>query len=72
MVNLNSQLGRRIRERRTARGLTQEELAHRAGLDYSYLNQMRTGGGATRPWTRSAIGRIARALGVSVQDLVCF
>ncbi len=60
MVNIRKQLGERIRERRTARGLTQEELAHRAGLDYSYLNQIENG---RRNPSLDAIGRIARALG---------
>ncbi len=69
MVNIRKQSGEHIRERRTARGLTQEELAHRAGLDYSYLNQIENG---RRNPSLDAIDRIATALGVSVQDLVSF
>ena len=69
MVNINSQLGRKIRERRTAQGLTQEELAHRAGLDFSYLNQIENG---RRNPSLDAIGRIAAALGVPVRDLISF
>ncbi len=69
MVNVNKQLGSRIRTKRTENGLTQEELAHRADLDYSYINQIENG---RRNPSLDAISRIARALGVSVQDLVSF
>ncbi len=69
MVNVRKQLGEQIREGRTARGLTQEELAHRAGLDFSYLNQIENG---RRNPSLDAIDRIARALGVPVRDLISF
>jgi transcriptional regulator with XRE-family HTH domain len=69
MVDITKQLGGRIRARRTERGLTQEELAHRAGLDYSYVNQIENG---RRNPSLDAIARIARALGVPVRDLVAF
>lgn len=69
MVNVNEQLGQRIRDIRLKRGVTQEELAHRADLDYSYVNQIENG---KRNPSLDAISRIARALGVSIQDLVSF
>ena len=69
MVNVRKQLGVRIRDRRTAQGLTQEELAHRARLDFSYLNQIENG---RRNPSLDAIGRIAHALDVPVRDLISF
>ncbi len=69
MVNINSRLGRRIQKVRIERGLTQEELAHGARLDFSYLNQIENG---RRNPSLDAIGRIARALGVPVRDLISF
>jgi transcriptional regulator with XRE-family HTH domain len=67
MVNINVQVGKRIRHWRTRRGLTQEELAHRSDLDYSYLNQIENG---KRNPSLQAIDRIARALGVTANDLI--
>jgi transcriptional regulator with XRE-family HTH domain len=69
MVNISRELGKRIRQVRTKRGLTQEELAHRAELDYSYINQIENG---RRNPSVHAIDRIARALGVRVKDLMSF
>lgn len=58
--------GLRIRERRTELGLTQAELAKRAGISSSYLNLIERN-------RRGAAGRVllglARALGVSPSDL---
>jgi transcriptional regulator with XRE-family HTH domain len=69
MVNINRRLGRRLQEVRIERGLTQEELAHRAELDYSYLNQIENG---KRNPSLEAVSRIAKALGVTVKDLISF
>ena len=57
----------RIRDLRTKHGLTQEELAHRSELDYSYLNQIENG---RRNPSLRAIARIAKALGVRPNDLI--
>ena len=69
MVDINKQVGARIREWRTRRGLTQEELAHRSELDYSYVNQIENG---KRNPSLRAIDRLARALGVTANDLIAF
>lgn len=69
MVNVNKQLGSKIRDIRTKRGLTQEELAHRADLGYSYINQIENG---RRNPSMDAVSRIAKALGVKVKDLISF
>ena len=58
--------GRRVRALRTERGFSQEELAHRAGLHYTYVGGIERG---ERNPALINIGRIAAALGVSVADL---
>lgn len=50
-----------IRELRTARGLSQEELAHRAGIHLTWVNRLENGG-ANPTW--STTKRVARGLGI--------
>ena len=69
MVNINKKLGSKIRELRKERELTQEDLAYKAGLDYSYINQIENG---KRNPSMEAVEKIAKALGVKVQTLVSF
>ena len=61
--------GRRIRALRLERGLTQEELAHRAGIHVTYLSGVERG--VRNPALRN-IHAIARALGVHVNELFAF
>lgn len=69
MVNINKKLGSKIRELRKKKRLTQEDLAHKSELDYSYMNQIENG---KRNPSIEAIERIAKALGVHVKDLIPF
>jgi len=69
MVNINKELGKRIREIRKKKEMTQEDLAYKAGLDYSYINQIENG---KRNPSMEAVEKIAKALGVKVQALVSF
>jgi transcriptional regulator with XRE-family HTH domain len=69
MVNINTSLGNNIREIRLKKEMTQEELAHKADLDYSYINQIENG---KRNPSMEAVERIAKALGVKVKDLISF
>lgn len=69
MVNINKKLGSKIRELRKEKELTQEDLAYKAGLDYSYINQIENG---KRNPSMEAVEKIAKALGVKVQALVSF
>ena len=69
MVNINKELGKKIREIRKKKELTQEDLAYKAGLDYSYINQIENG---KRNPSMEAVEKIAKALGVKVQALVSF
>jgi transcriptional regulator with XRE-family HTH domain len=60
-------LGRAIRERRLAVGLSQEELAERSGLHRTYV------GGIERGERNVSFGnllKLARALGVPLSELV--
>lgn len=54
--------GRRMRELRKERGLSQEELAHRAGLHYTYIGGIERG---ERNPALVNISRISTALEVS-------
>ena len=69
MVNINTALGKKIRELRKKKELTQEELAYKSELDYSYINQIENG---KRNPSVEAVEKIAKALGVKVQDLLSF
>jgi transcriptional regulator with XRE-family HTH domain len=61
-----ARLGNRIRELRTARGLTLEAAAERADLDDGHLQAIETG--QSNPTVASLAG-IARSLGVSLEEL---
>lgn len=69
MVNINKKLGKKIRELRKKKELTQEELAYRSDLDYSYINQIENG---KRNPSMDAVERIAKALSVKAKDLLDF
>jgi transcriptional regulator with XRE-family HTH domain len=58
--------GRRVRALRLARGLTQEQLGHAAGIDYKHLSAVERGAKAP---SFEAIGKLARALGVEYWQL---
>lgn len=54
-----TEFGRRLRALRVERGLSQEELAHRAGLDRTYISSCEAG---RRNVTLRTICRLAAAL----------
>ncbi|MGV9005939.1 MAG: helix-turn-helix domain-containing protein [Brevundimonas sp.] len=66
-MDVVAQLGKNVRAIRTEIGLSQEELAFRAGLKRSYLSDLERG---TRNPTVRALGRIADALGVAPSRLL--
>jgi len=59
--------GNRVRERRLALGLTQQELADRAGLHRSYIGQIELG---RRNVTLKSAAKIAKALHVDIASLL--
>lgn len=66
-MDLVQAMGRNVREARRARGLSQEELAHEAGMKRSYLSDLERG---LRNPTVRALGRLANALGMSASELL--
>lgn len=67
MDEISGQLGQRIQQARRAKGWTQEDLAHHAGLDFSYLNQLENG---KRNPSLSTLYKIATALEVPLKGLL--
>ena len=59
--------GKRVRERRLALGLTQQELADRAGLHRSYIGEIELG---RRNVTLKSVAKIAKVLQVDVASLL--
>lgn len=66
MDDVRAALGARIRQLRTDRKLSQEELAHRAGLHWTYLGGIERG---ERNPALLNITKIAGALDVSLAEL---
>jgi transcriptional regulator with XRE-family HTH domain len=66
-MDVVAQLGRNVRAIRIEIGISQEELAFRAGLKRSYLSDLERG---TRNPTVRALGRIADALEVPPSRLL--
>lgn len=60
-------LGRRLRSAREQAGLTQEEAASRAGIDYKRLQRLEAG--SVNPTVRT-LDRVAKALGTDFWSLV--
>ena len=60
-------VGRRIAELRTARGLTQEQLATRAGIGWKYFQQIESG---SENLTLRSLVRLANLLDVSMAELM--
>jgi transcriptional regulator with XRE-family HTH domain len=63
---MNTALGLAVRELRTRRGLSQEELAHASGLHPTYNSGIERG---LRNPTWRSIGRLCDALDVKVSEL---
>lgn len=66
-MDLVQLLGQNVRRLRIECGLSQEELAFRAGMKRSYLSDLERG---TRNPTVRALGRLADALSVTPHTLI--
>ena len=66
MSEIAKRIGNRIRNYRTARGLSQERLAELAGCHPTYVGQIERG---EKNATLESVERIASALGVSLSGL---
>jgi len=61
------QFGKRLRQLRTRQGWSQEELAHRVGMDVSFLSELENG--RKEPCLRK-IKELAQGLGITVSRLM--
>ncbi|MEQ8694095.1 MAG: helix-turn-helix transcriptional regulator [Gammaproteobacteria bacterium] len=64
---VQSAFGKKLREERLSAGLTQEELAHRAGLDRTYVGGVERG---ERNVSLLNIVRLAKSLGIAPSSLL--
>jgi len=69
MENIEAQFGSRIRELRLAKGLTQEELAFKAGMHRTYLGGIERG---ERNPALKNIASLAKALNFTLSELFMF
>ncbi len=66
-MDVGRRIGAKVRELRTAQGLSQEELAARAGLDRTYISQIER---AVKNVTVASLDKVAKGLGVTLGELV--
>lgn len=66
---ITEQVGNRIRALRKQRGLSQEKLALKAGIDWTYLAGIETG---KRNATLLSLEKVAIALDISMRDFFDF
>lgn len=64
-MDIKSKIGKRIKELRTLKKYSQEELAARAGIDRTYINSVENG---KRNVSIVNIEKIASALGCTLQE----
>lgn len=66
-INVKKEMGARIRLLRKRKGLTQEEMANRCGLHWTYIGGLERG---ERNPTLTTLHRVAGGLGVPIGDLI--
>jgi transcriptional regulator with XRE-family HTH domain len=64
---LQKEFGRIVREKRLALEISQEELAERADLHFTYVSSTERG---ERNISLANIAKLAKALGISMKDLM--
>ena len=67
LSDATAEFGKRVRQRRNDLGLTQEDLAHRAGLHWTFVGQVERG---RRNLTLHNILKLAAALELDPSELV--
>ena len=67
MEDLTKFFGQKVRQARTSANLSQEDLAHQAGIDRGYMGHIERG---TKSPTLEKVNRIAKALGICPSDLL--
>jgi transcriptional regulator with XRE-family HTH domain len=66
---LRDRVATKVKRLRARRGMTQEQLAERAGISRTYLARLET---ARHDPTLSVLEKLAKALGVKVAELLEF
>ena len=66
MPDVKISFGKRLRKLREAKGVSQEALAHDAGLDRTYVSSIERG---KRNVSLENIARLSRALGIPMSEL---
>lgn len=66
MTIINKTIGTRLRKIRMSKGITQEDLAYEANIDYSFYNQIENG---KRNISVKTLTKICRVLKVNVKDI---
>lgn len=64
-MSLQEQFGKRIKELRLSKSLSQENLAHKANIDRTYITDVENG---KRNISINNIGKIVSALEISISD----
>jgi len=67
VTQLLLKVGKRVRNLRTDRGWSQEELADRSGVNRSYMSRVELGKSDV---SLSVLHKIARTLGISLAELL--
>ena len=68
MEDITKFVGKRIREIRKKIGLTQEEVAEKAGMDFTSIGAAERG---VRNLSLKSLHRVAQALEVPIEEIVC-
>lgn len=66
-MSIRDVLARNLKQAREATGLSQEELAHRAGVDRTYVSSLER---CRYSATIDVVDQLAKGLGVSAADLL--
>ena len=69
MVNIREKFGHHLRKIRETQGLTQEELADRAGMHFTYIGQIERG---LRNPSLVNLSKLAKALKINAGELLPF
>ncbi len=64
-MNIQEKFGKRVRDLRTKKGVSQEALAFKAGIDRTYMTSVENG---RRNISIQNIEKIVKALGVSISE----
>lgn len=68
MEDINIAFAKTLKNLRTSKGLTQEELAELSGIDYKYLQKLESQNPSSP--TLSTLKKLSTGLEISLQDLV--